>query len=130
LPPSCREGYSNSEIIFDGLAIQPRIRGAHIHIGLLPWGKVAGSQGRPRQYHCSHYGTCEQAANCLSEMSLLDHLVGAREQRQRKFEAERLGGFKVYNQFELSGLFERQVRRVCAAQNARHEIPYARANRS
>jgi hypothetical protein len=62
--------------------------------------------------------------------SLLDHLVGAREQRRRKFEAERLGGFKVYNQFELSGLFERQVRRACAAQNARHEIPYARANRN
>jgi hypothetical protein len=61
--------------------------------------------------------------------SLLDHLVGPRKQRRRKFEAERLGGFEIYNQFKLGGLFERQVRRPCAAQNASHEIAHARADR-
>ena len=38
-----------------------------------------------------------------------DHLVGAREQGRRDFEAERLGGFEINHQLELGGLLDRDV---------------------
>jgi len=38
-----------------------------------------------------------------------DHLVGALQQRCRHFDAERLGGLEVYDQFELGRLLDRQV---------------------
>ena len=42
-------------------------------------------------------------------VSLFDHLVGAREQRRRNFEAERPGGPKIDEEFELGRLFNRST---------------------
>src|ERR1700680_3390687 len=47
---------------------------------------------------------------------LFDHLVGSRQQRRRNGEAEGLGGLQVYSQFEARGLFDRDIRGLCASQ--------------
>ena len=41
--------------------------------------------------------------------SLFDHLVGAGEQHGRHFEIKCSGGLQVEDEFELSGLHDRQV---------------------
>jgi hypothetical protein len=48
----------------------------------------------------------------------LDHIVGAGEQHRRHGEAERPGGLGVENQLELSGLHDRQVRRLVPLEDA------------
>ena len=48
--------------------------------------------------------------------ALFDHLVGAREQRRRHVEAERLGGLEVDHELELDRLHDRQVGRLFAFQ--------------
>src|SRR4029077_7037038 len=54
------------------------------------------------------------SANCCREQMqqiccLLDHLVGAREQRRRYFKAERFCGCEINNAIELSWLLDRDV---------------------
>ena len=48
----------------------------------------------------------------------LDHLVGEREQPVRNLEAERLRGLEVDGQFELRGLYDRQVGGLFTLENA------------
>ena len=53
---------------------------------------------------------------------LFDHLVGAREQRWRHLQAERLGGFEVDDQLEPGRKFDREIGRLGTFQNFVHEV--------
>ena len=56
--------------------------------------------------------------NCKSR--LFDHLVGEREQFCRDFQAERLSGFAIKDEFELIYLLNRQLSRFNALKNSPH----------
>jgi hypothetical protein len=47
----------------------------------------------------------------------LDHLVGAQEERGRDRHSDRARCLQVYGQLELARLLDRQISRLCAAQN-------------
>jgi len=65
----------------------------------------------------------------VQKPDLLDHLVGAREQRRRNFEAERPGGPKIDEEFELGRLFNRQLAGFGSLQELVHINSHATANR-
>src|SRR4051812_8433297 len=46
-----------------------------------------------------------------------DHLVGAQEERLRDRQSECLGGSKIEDELELGRLLDREVGRLCPAQN-------------
>ena len=58
-------------------------------------------------------GPRRRAAWCTRGVSF-DHLVGEREQLVWNLEAERLGSPEIDDQFELGGLYDRQVGRFLA----------------
>jgi hypothetical protein len=51
-------------------------------------------------------------------LHLLDHLIGAGEQRWRNRHTECLSRFQVDDQIEFGGLFHRQIARVGALQHS------------
>ncbi len=53
--------------------------------------------------------------------ALLDHLIGAHEQRQRDREAEGLRGLGVHDQLELRGLLDRQIGWFGAPEDLDHD---------
>src|SRR5262249_9637143 len=53
---------------------------------------------------------------------LFDHLVGARQQHRRNFEAERLGGLEIDHQLEFRGLIDREVLGLGTFENLRHVV--------
>ena len=57
-----------------------------------------------------------QCPDC-SRKRLFDHLVGARENRDRHVEAERLRGPKIDHQLELGGVLDRQIGSLFAFEN-------------
>src|SRR2546425_4178307 len=52
----------------------------------------------------------------MSDASL-DHLVGTQQERLGDLEVERLGGGQVDDEIELARLLDRDVARLCPAQN-------------
>jgi hypothetical protein len=50
--------------------------------------------------------------------SLLNHLVGAGEQRDGRVEAQRLGSLEIDDQLEFGGLLDRQIARLFASEDA------------
>ena len=67
----------------------------------------------PRLHHDVRFGPITDVASA----TLLDHLVGAAEQRQRNGDAERLSRLEINNHFNFCGLLNWKLRRLCAMKN-------------
>src|SRR6516162_1371395 len=59
-------------------------------------------------------GLAPAGSHQLGLAHLLDHLVGAQQDRLRHRQAKRLGGFEVDDQLDPRGLLHRQVARLLA----------------
>src|SRR6516165_6985653 len=57
-------------------------------------------------------------SRCSKIASLLDHLIGAGEERRRDRQSQRLGSPKIDDQLELSWLFDRKVAHLGASENS------------
>src|SRR5258706_11856921 len=62
-------------------------------------------------------GKPDLSSPAMTTLSSFDHLIGAREQRERQGDAERLGGLEVKDQLDLCGKLDRQVAGRSAFEN-------------
>jgi hypothetical protein len=67
-------------------------------------------------------GPASESRYSFPPSHLFDHLVGAREQHGRHFEAERLNSVQIDYKLELGRLQDRQVRRLAPLKNPAREI--------
>src|SRR6266567_4480030 len=76
--------------------------------------KRSSFRRRDRSQMCQNLTHAPQQTTCAG---LFDHLVGACEQRRRNVQTERLGGFKIDDEFELGRLQNRQLGWLRAFEN-------------
>jgi hypothetical protein len=62
-------------------------------------------------------GREQMQQTCVQMPGLFDHLVGARQERLRDRQAERLCGGQIEDEIELGRLLDRNVARLCSMQN-------------
>src|SRR5262245_13008052 len=67
--------------------------------------------------YCGNSRKRPLASHPGSRALLLDHLVDAQQERLGDGQAECLGGREVDDEIELGGLLDREVARLCPAQN-------------
>ncbi len=81
----------------------------------------AASQAPGRHIYASRCALVAQVLLSLTGSrpvgTSLDYLIGTSEQGRRHFDAERLGGRQVDDEIELDRLLDRQVGRLCPAQD-------------
>src|SRR5262245_41004979 len=98
---------------------QERTAGSTSHIGSSK--AVSGSSAiLVGGSSCVFMAPSSDAANhtALQRAPLLDHLVGAGNQRRRPREAERRCGFHVEDELELRGEYHRQIGRLRSLEDA------------